>query len=99
MSTGNTMYAPRSTVASIASFLRSPAGRIIVDKTGLEGFFDIEFSYSTPQPAGRETTAPNPDDAPEFFTAVQEQLGLKLVPSTAHVEVLVVDHVEPPTEN
>jgi len=99
MSTGNKMFAPRTTVAAIASFLRSPAGRIVVDKTGLEGLFDVEFSYTSTQLGERNGAAPNPDDAPELFTAVQEQLGLKLEPSKAQVEVLVIDHVERPTEN
>jgi uncharacterized protein (TIGR03435 family) len=99
MWTGNNIYAPRSTIASIANFLRSPAGRIVVDKTGLEGLYDVEFSYASPQLGGRDGAAPNPTDAPELFTAVQEQLGLKLEPSRTKVEVLVVDHVEPPTEN
>jgi uncharacterized protein (TIGR03435 family) len=98
--TGNNIFAPRSTIGQIASFLRSGAGRIVVDKTGLEGFYDVEFSYSTPQLATSDTaTAANPTDAAEFFTAVQEQLGFKLEPSKTQVEVLVIDHLERPTEN
>jgi bla regulator protein blaR1 len=38
-------------------------------------------------------------EAPPFLTAIQEQLGLKLVPSKALVEVIVVDHIEPPSTN
>jgi len=98
MSTGGKMFAPHTTVAVIASFLRADAGRLIVDKTGLEGFFDVEFSYSTARSATTATPA-DPNDPPELFTAVQEQLGLKLEPSKAQVEVLVIDHVEKPTEN
>ena len=97
--TGNNIFAPRSTVAQIASFLRSGAGRIVVDKTALEGFYDVEFSYSTPRLATADGTAPAPEDAPEFFTAVREQLGFKLEPSKTQVEVVVVDRIERPTEN
>ena len=98
MSTGGKMFAPHTTVAVIASFLRADAGRLIVDKTGLDGFFDVEFSYSTARSATAATPA-DPSDPPELFTAVQEQLGLKLEPSRAQVEVLVIDRVEKPTEN
>ena len=99
MSTGGKMFAPHTTVAAIAGFLRADAGRLIVDKTGLDGFFDVEFSYSTSRAAGATAAPADPNDAPEFFTAVQEQLGLKLEPGKAQVEVLVVDRVERPTEN
>ncbi len=96
---GNDIFAPHTTVAAMATMLRSPAGRLVVDKTGLEGFFDIEFSYATPQLGGRDAAPSNPGDAAEIFTAIQEQLGLKLEPSRSNVEVLVIDHVERPTEN
>lgn len=98
LSTGNHYYAPRTTPAALASMLRSGAGRIVVDKTGLEGLYDVEFWYAAARLGGTDAPA-GPDDAPEFFTAVQEQLGLRLVPSTTQVEVLVIDHVERPTEN
>ena len=72
---------------------------MIVDQTKLEGFFDVEFSYAEPRQATTDPGTITPDDVPEFFTAVREQLGFKLVPSKTTVEILVVDHVERPTEN
>jgi len=103
---GNHVYAPRSTIATIAGFLRSGAGRLVVDKTGLEGLYDVEFWYAGPSPTGPDAgaiaeklAANGPTDAPEFFTAVREQLGFKLEPSKTQVEVLVIDHLEPPTQN
>jgi len=99
LTTGNAIFAPRTTAASLAIWLRSPAGRQVIDKTGLDGFFDVEFSYSTPRPAGADTGAADPGEPPEFFTAVQDQLGFKLEPSRTMVEVLVLDHVEPPSDN
>jgi uncharacterized protein (TIGR03435 family) len=70
-----------------------------LDKTGLDGEFDVELTF-TPRELGSATaTAAAPTDAPDFFTAVQEQLGLKLAPSTAQVDVLVIDHIERPSEN
>jgi uncharacterized protein (TIGR03435 family) len=65
---------------------------VVVNKTGLTGRYDFTLKWSP------DETKPI-DDAPSIFTAVQEQLGLKLQPVKAPVEVLVVDSVEHPTEN
>jgi uncharacterized protein (TIGR03435 family) len=64
-------------------------GRPVVDRTGLEGLFEFRLDYAV-----------RPDeDRPNIFTAVQEQLGLKLEAARAPVEVVVIDHVEKPSEN
>jgi uncharacterized protein (TIGR03435 family) len=68
------------------------AGRIIVDKTGLTGTFDMVLRFN---PDANDTAS----NLPSLFAAVQEQLGLKLDPQTAPAEVLVIDRVERPTEN
>jgi len=78
------------------------AGRMIVDKTGLTGLYDIDLKW-TPDllangvglPPGAETDAPGPS----LFTALQEQLGLRLVSETGQVDAFVVESVEKPTEN
>ncbi len=69
--------------------------RIVVDKTGLIGRYDFELLYE------RQTTAAatSPGAPPDIFTAIQDQLGLKLQPIRGPVDVLVVDHIERPTEN
>jgi uncharacterized protein (TIGR03435 family) len=72
------------------------AGRMVVDRTGLDGPFDFELTYA---PAARGGGPPPSDDRPSIFTAVQEQLGLTLEPAIAPVEVLVIDSVSLPTEN
>ena len=64
-------------------------GRPVVDRTGLTGRFDFTLNWA---PEGSTDT-----DAPSIFTAVQEQLGLKLEPSRGPVDVLVVDSAERPT--
>ena len=69
--------------------------RPVVDKTGLTGAYDIQLE-ATPQ--FRIDHNPDPDDL-SIFTAVQQQLGLKLEPAKAPVQVLVIDHLEPPTPN
>jgi len=80
-----------STVQGLALALSRSAGRKVVDQTGINGAFDFTLSYSADDGA---------DGAPSIFTALQEQLGLKLEPSKASAEVLVVDHAEKiPTEN
>jgi uncharacterized protein (TIGR03435 family) len=76
---------------TILSSVGRPDGRVIVDKTGLTGRFDFTLRYTL-------QLKPD-DDTPSIFTAVEEQLGLKLVPDTAPLDVLVVDHIEQPTEN
>ena len=84
--------------------LAGRVGRAIVDQTGLTGTWDLTLTYapeSAQIPAGTlSPDAPPPaanPDAPSLFTALQEQLGLRLVSTTAPVEVLVVDRVGRPT--
>jgi uncharacterized protein (TIGR03435 family) len=83
-------------LGTIVQLLSGPraAGRRVFDKTGLQGFYDIELRW-TPTLAGDAAR----DDSVSIFTAVQEQLGLKLESTTAPLDVLVVDHIERPTAN
>ena len=67
--------------------------RPVVDRTGLSGVYAFRLQW-----AGREPLAGN-DNAPSLFTAVQDQLGLRLEASTDLVEALVIDRVEPPSPN
>ena len=64
--------------------------RVVVDRTGLRGFYDLKLRWSPDAVNGAA-------DAPSLFTALQEQLGLKLEPTKGVVDVLVIDHVERPT--
>jgi uncharacterized protein (TIGR03435 family) len=99
------MMGGRLTMQMFAGILSAFPGidRTVVDQTGLSGAFNVSFDIAIP---GRSSAAPNPDGvasdpslAPSIFTVLQEQLGLKLDPQTAAVDVLVVDHVEEPTPN
>ena len=65
--------------------------RPVIDKTGLSGLFDVDFRW-----APLDATDNRPEQA-MLFTAVQEQLGLKLQPATGPVEVMVIDSAERPT--
>jgi len=72
--------------------------RQVIDRTGLTGNFDFELYYSQARTmAGRGQ--PSDDSGPSLFIALQEQLGLKLTPSTESLDVLVVDHIDRPTAN
>jgi uncharacterized protein (TIGR03435 family) len=80
--------------ADLANNLTNWAGRQVVDRTGLTGRrYDGELSW-TPDDAPAGVADPN---APSLVTAVEEQLGLKLQPTTGPVDVLVIDSVERPT--
>ena len=81
-------------ISFLASLLAMPVSRTVVDRTGVTGSFDFDLRFNPgDDPSGK------PSDDPDFFTAIQEQLGLKLESTNASVPVLVVDHVEPPTPN
>jgi uncharacterized protein (TIGR03435 family) len=90
------MASQSCTVASILDLLRANTGRTVIDKTGLTGLYDIELNWT---PENVSATTAQDDTGPSIYTAVQEQLGLKLEPSTAPLDILVVDSAEPPSEN
>ena len=86
-----------------SQMLTSQLDRLVIDRTGLTGAYDFDLEYAL-DTAGRGG-APTPDpatavtDRPSLFTALEEQLGLKLQPQRAPIDVLVIDRVTPPTEN
>src|SRR3954468_2530033 len=79
--------------------LRGLSGRVVQDKTGLKGFYAMDFTYAEPNQGGGTPRAGDPTDAPSVFTALQEQLGLKLEPDKMLLQHVVIDHIERPTEN
>lgn len=100
------LIASGQTLTQFASSLGNFAGRIVVDKSGLEGGYDFTLNWTPDQAANRPPGAPpGPDGAPvdpngpSLFTALQEQLGLKLDSQRGPVKVFVIDRVERPTEN
>jgi uncharacterized protein (TIGR03435 family) len=81
------------TMTSIAEELSKIAGRVVVDKTNLANRYDFKLEWAADDaPAGDNS-------APSLFTAIQEQLGLKLEPAKEPVPVLVIDHIDLPTAN
>jgi len=95
----------------LVRLLSQQVGRDVLDQTGLKGNYDLTLKW-TPGPGegmmlrgpeganpGPESPPPPDSSGPSLFTAIQEQLGLKLESTKGPVEVLVVDHVEKPSEN
>ena len=88
----NGIRAKGADMKTFAGMLERPAGRPVIDRTGIDGRYNINLRYA---PANSQNS-----DLPDFFTAVQEQLGLRLVPQKVPVDYLVIDHVDRiPTEN
>jgi uncharacterized protein (TIGR03435 family) len=87
------------TMDQLVPSLSGLAGRLVNNRTGLQGSYALTLRFATTRSPGAPPDTAATDDAPEFFTALQEQLGLKLQPEKTHVPVLVVDHIERPTEN
>jgi len=81
----------------LSQFLNTP----VMDRTGLERFYDFTLEWTPPSPS--RTGDPQPGgpstEGPSIFTALREDLGLKLESGKAAAEVLVIDHVERPSEN
>jgi len=91
-----------STIQSLANLLSDGLlDRQVIDKTGLTGQYNFEIHYASEQGAELGTGHQVPVDSiqPSIFTALPEQLGLKLRSSTAAMDSLVVDRVERPSEN
>jgi uncharacterized protein (TIGR03435 family) len=103
-------YSPRgelqvgnATMANFATFLqRFVLDRPAVDQTGIAGHFDLALRWTPDNfPAGEKPYDPQKDASapPDLFTAIKEQLGLKLQPTKAATDVFLIDRVEHPTEN
>jgi uncharacterized protein (TIGR03435 family) len=88
------------TLDQFARSLTGLAGGDTENRTGLTGSYAVTLSFSLQRSAGASpnVNAP-PDDAPDLFTAVQEQLGLKLQHEKKMMPVFVIDHIERPSEN
>ena len=95
-----------ASLRQVAQSLTSWVGRIVIDRTGLEGTFDLTLAWTPDQlPQGFDKkvaagglAAADPN-GPSIVTAVQEQLGLKLESQKAPIDVLVIDRAEHPIEN
>jgi len=88
-------------MAQLATMLSGLVGRPVVDMTGVKGVFEFKLEYTSENQPSRKSDEPGSLDSagPTIFTALQEQLGLRLEGQKAPVEMLLIEHVERPTEN
>jgi uncharacterized protein (TIGR03435 family) len=84
-------------VSVLAGAVQNAAGRAVVDRTGLTGRYDIDLEYASTRRTGGSDLVDPGSAAPSIFTALQEQLGLKLESRKEQMYVLVIEHVEMPT--
>ncbi len=87
-------------LASVLAFQPEIGGRLVVDQTGLPEHerFTFELKW-TPERLGGAQTETSNEPSMSLFTAMQDELGLKLTATRAPVDVVVVDHVQMPDEN
>ena len=96
MSHGGEMIVQAMPVDTVVYAFTGTVGRMIVDKTGLgDKKFDFELRWTDEQ----QCVADVPDAPPTLFTALEEQLGLKLVPAMGRVQLLIIDHMVRPSPN
>lgn len=95
-SSNHSLMANKITLPVLSSILSGQMDRPVLDQTGLPGTFDITLEWTPDAPA----VADGPPPGPSLFTALQEQLGIRLESRTGPVDLLIVDHAERiPTEN
>jgi uncharacterized protein (TIGR03435 family) len=82
---------------SLAKMLEGEVQRNVIDKTSLTGKYDLHLKWRSEEDG--PDNGSGDDQAPSLFTALQEELGLKLESSKGPVDTLVVDHIEAPSEN
>ena len=82
-------------MTQVAQVLTGNVDRMVIDRTGLSGVYDLELAWTPDGPAADVVTR----DAPGLFTALVEQLALKLEPAVGPVDVLVINSIERPTED
>jgi bla regulator protein blaR1 len=107
---GMTLGGRDATTDQLAQAIAMQLGSTVVNETGLKGKYDYSLSF-TPEMGGRmmgmpppgagggDGGAPPPPQGPSLFSAVEQQLGLKLEAKKAPVDVIVIDHIEQPSAN
>jgi uncharacterized protein (TIGR03435 family) len=86
-------YAGNRTTAQLAAYLAGILGRPVVNRSGLDGIFDMNLQFPEPY------TGFGDPNGPSVFTALQEQMGLRLQNATGEIETYVIDDAQLPSEN
>ena len=101
----------RIDMRGLAGYLQTLLGQVVLDKTGMTGVYNFKLTWTPDEsqagkpgagPVGGRAENPAgaaPDPGPSIFTALQEQLGLKLEPGRGPVDTIVIEHVEKPSED
>ena len=90
------LVAKESSMENLTGLLGIQTGRIVLDKTGLEGIYDftLDWTSSPEMMASAGEVTPSSESVASISTALREQLGLELKPQTSPMETLIIDHVE-----
>ncbi len=96
---GGKMEATKTTMPDLAFYLASVLGRSVIDRTGLSGKYDVKIESADLSAQGNIKEQASDESGPSIFTALQEQLGLKLESAKAPVDMIVIDSVEKPSAN
>jgi len=97
---GTSIISGGMSMDQLAQALDGEVDADVENRTGLQGWYVVELTYAPPlRIKGAAADATRAGDLPDIFTAVQEQLGLKLIREKQMRPVLVIDHIERPTEN
>ena len=96
-SRGSEYFGHECSIEALDDYLRDDLGRNVVDKTGLIGKYDFHLQFN--EGVSDEKRANNPNIWPALIDAIQDQLGLKLVPAKDPIQFLVIDHIEMPSAN
>ena len=92
----------------LVEIISDDVGRIVIDKTGFKESFELKLEFAPSEAAAALTPAmlaglgkadPSDSTGPSIFAALQQQLGLRLESVKGPVEILVIDHIEKPSEN
>jgi uncharacterized protein (TIGR03435 family) len=86
-------------IGQLVLFLSTIVGRPVIDRTGLTGRYDLKLKWTPSELEGARNAAADSQSGPSLFTALQEQLGLRLESSKVPAEYLIVDHADMPTSN
>jgi uncharacterized protein (TIGR03435 family) len=98
VSDGRRLSSGGITMAQLIRSISPMVGRVVVDRTSLDGYYEFTLEYAA-RPGNAAGVTDPADDRPSIFTALQEQLGLTLRSERAPVDVLVIDRLERPTSN
>jgi uncharacterized protein (TIGR03435 family) len=97
-SDGRKLLSGGLTIAQLIRNVAPLAGRVIVDKTGLSGYWEFTLEYAA-QDGNAVGVPESADDRPSIVTALREQLGLTLNPQRSAVDILIIDRIERPMPN